>query len=242
MELGGGDREQRGGRPLPHLRAACAPNLTHGRGLLLTGQPSETPATFHKRGTQGQDRRGTQGTREAGKAGGGAQVYGCRCTVSPAALISRWDRIPASAQKARLKKESFLKSPARAVEGCVGSTPGPGSGEKGLGRAPGGGGGATDKGPERQRRSTAPCSPGRGPGYLTGSIHWVTWCCSRAASVAPSTLRRGIWNSRAVNRAGKKACTSVLRLGSSSSSWRALVACSGRKAGPSSPTSPTLGP
>ena len=32
-------------------------------------------------------------------------------------------------------------------------------------------------------------------------------------------------NSRARNRCGKKACTSTLRLGSSSSSWRALVAC-----------------
>lgn len=31
-------------------------------------------------------------------------------------------------------------------------------------------------------------------------------------------------NSRARNRCGKKACTSILRLGSSSSSWRALVA------------------
>lgn len=54
-------------------------------------------------------------------------------------------------------------------------------------------------------------------------------------------------NSRARNRYGKKACTSTLRLGSSSSSWRALVACGvgvvvSCSTGPTRPTASPRGP
>lgn len=63
--------------------------------------------------------------------------------------------------------------------------------------------------------------------YLIGSSHSVACCSSWAAEAPPSTTRKDIWNSRAMNSSGNSVCTSIRREGSSSSSWMALVAWGG---------------